>query len=105
MTGERGQAEVRCRAWVASLGRVTEWQALLAEQAITLAALLDVEPNPAQAAAASRELRQIIGLLSPVASLNVPVPDRPAGEQAAQPVDPVGNLVQLVTRKQQAGGA
>lgn len=90
----------RCRAWVASLGQVPEWQALMAEQALALAALIDVEPNPAQAAAASRELRQIVGLLSPVASV-VPrqAPDRP--ENWSPPTDPVGNLVSMVARKQQ----
>lgn len=94
-----GPAETRCRAWVASLGAVPEWQALLAESAIALAALIDVEPNPAQAAAASRELRQIVGLLAPTASLRGLNP-APEGAETP-PVDTVGNLVRLVDRKQQ----
>lgn len=99
--GNAGPAETRCRAWVTSLGDVPEWQALLAESAIALAALLDVEPNPAQAAAASRELRQLVGLLAPTASLrglNPAPPERP--ENWSPPEDTVGNLVHLVTQKQ-----
>lgn len=101
----QGEAERRCRAWVASLGEVPEWQALLAQQAITLAALIDVEPNPVQAAAASREIRQIVGLLGSTARLGAspsPVPDRPESWSPPQ-VDTVGNIVDLVARKQQQG--
>ena len=98
-----GPNEVKARAWVASLGEVSEWQAMLCESAVTLAALLDVEPNPVQAAAASRELRQIVGLLAPTARIGMPVdaPERP--ESWSPPADSVGNLVDLVARKQRGG--
>lgn len=99
-----GPAETRCRAWVTSLGEVPEWQALLAESAIALAALIDVEPNPAQAAAASRELRQIVGLLAPTARVGMPVDQPKRPETWSPPVDTVGNLVDLVAHKQQQAG-
>lgn len=96
-----GENEAKCRAWVQSLGEVPLWQALMAETAITLSALLDVEPNPAQAAAASRELRQIVGLLAPTARMGAPAADQPRRPETwSPPEDTVGNLVSLVEGKQ-----
>jgi hypothetical protein len=94
-----GPVEVKTRAWVASMGDMPEWRQLLAEAAIALAALLDVEVDPAKGASAIRELRQLVGLLAPTASMNPP--QRPENWTRPEPqVDPIGNVIDMVQAKQ-----
>lgn len=98
-----GPVEAKTRAWVASMGDIPEWRQLLAEAAIALAALLDAEVDPAKGASAVRELRQLVGLLAPTASMTPPA--RPEGWSRPEPQqDPVGNVIEMVRTKQRGLG-
>jgi hypothetical protein len=57
------------QAFVTSLGKLSPRQALLAADALRLAALLDVEEAGSAASALSRELRRVVAELTPAVAV------------------------------------
>lgn len=99
MTVDQQPPSVQCAAWLATLAhRLTPWQQLVAANAYRLSVLLDDEADPVKASAASRELRQIVGLLAPTVSTG-DAPERPESWSRPDEPDPIEALRDEVAAK------
>lgn len=93
MTVRKGPIELATRAMVRGMGTLTPRQKLTAAAAYRVAANLDIEEDGSKASALSRELRQLVAILQPLAG---------AGPTAHR--DPVAAAQDEIARKRRERG-
>jgi hypothetical protein len=95
----QGEVEKATRAFVRDMGKLSPRQQVTAAQALTLARLVDEEVDGSKASALSRELRQVVTALTPVAQ-----PMTPRAKGDAGPPDKVTDIQEALARKQRQRG-